>query len=213
AADCDVADLRRDPLVMLAGSVFVQRFTGEVERGEKRAKVQVSAAEKSYARALYDFREAQGVPQYPNANSTMRLSYGKVTPLASADGVHYDSRSTIAGYGEKFDPGQYEYRVDDRLRMLLASEDWGRWGEKGKLYVDFLTDNDITGGNSGSPVLDGRGRLIGLAFDGNRESMAGDVWFHPGLSRTVCVDIRYVMWIIEKYAGADWLLDEIRFEK
>lgn len=213
AADCAVADLRRDPLVTLAGSVFVQRFTGEVERAEKGAKVPVSATERRYAHALYDFREAQGVPQYPNANSTMRLSYGKVTPLAAADGVHYDSRSTIAGYVEKFDPGQYEYRVDDRLRTLLTSEDWGRWGEKGKLYVDFLTDNDITGGNSGSPVLDGRGRLIGLAFDGNRESMAGDVWFHPGLSRTVCVDIRYVMWVIEKYAGADWLLDEIRFEK
>ncbi len=76
-----------------------------------------------------------------------------------------------------------------------------------------MTDNDITGGKSGSPVLDGRGRLIGLAFDGNRESMAGDVWFHPDLARTVCVDIRYVMWIIDKYAEADWLLDEMKFEK
>lgn len=211
--DRAVAELRRDPLVVLAGSVFVQRFTGAVERAEKRTKVRVNAMEKRYAQALYDFREAQGIPQYPNANSTMRLSYGKVKPLASADGVHYDSRSTIAGYGEKADPGQYEYRVDDRMRMLLTTEDWGRWGEKGRLYVNFLTDNDITGGNSGSPVLDGRGRLIGLAFDGNRESMAGDVWFHPELSRTVCVDIRFVMWVIEKYAGADGLLEEIRFEK
>ena len=133
--------------------------------------------------------------------------------MASADGVRYDSRSTVAGYQEKYDPAQYEYRVDERMRSLIEAKDWGRWGEKGVLYVDFLTDNDITGGNSGSPVLDGRGRLIGLAFDGNRESMAGDVWFHPELSRTVCVDIRYVMWVIEKYAGAGWLLDEMRFEK
>ena len=79
--------------------------------------------------------------------------------------------------------------------------------------MNFLTNHDITGGNSGSPVLDARGRLVGLAFDGNRESMAGDVWFHPELAKTVCVDIRYVMWVIEKYAGAGWLLEEMTFEK
>ena len=99
------------------------------------------------------------------------------------------------------------------MRSLIAKKDWGRWGEKGQLYVNFLTNNDITGGNSGSPVLDGRGRLIGLAFDGNRESMANDAWFHPELSKTVCVDIRFVMWIIQKYAGADYLLEEMQFGK
>lgn len=213
SSDRSVEELRRDPLIVLAGSVTVQRFTGEVACAEKRAGVAVGAAERRYARTLYDFREAQGIPQYPNANSTMRLTYGKVLPLDPSDGVHYDARSTIAGYLEKCDPEQYEYRVDERMRELIDARDWGRWGEKGEMYVNFLTDNDITGGNSGSPVLDGRGRLIGLAFDGNRESMAGDVWFHPELSRTVCVDIRYVMWVMEKYAGAGSLLDEIRFEK
>ena len=158
-------------------------------------------------------RQSEGIAQYPNANSTMRLTYGSVVPLNPSDGVHYDSRSTITGYMEKYNPDEYEFRVDDRMKRLIAAEDWGRWGEKGTLCVNFLTDNDITGGNSGSPVLDGRGRLIGLAFDGNRESMAGDVWFHPDLARTVCVDIRYVMWIIDKYAEADWLLDEMKFEK
>ena len=93
--------------------------------------------------------------------------------------MHYDSRSTIAGYMEKYNPDEYEYRVDDRMRRLIAKRDWGRWGENDTLYVNFLTDNDITGGNSGSPVLDGKGHLIGLAFDGNRESMAGDVWSIP----------------------------------
>lgn len=211
--DRSVAQIRRDPLVALTESVPVQRFTGGVDRAEKRARVKVGKAEASYAEALYDFRAAQGVPQYPNANSTMRLSYGTVLPLSPADGVHYDARSTAAGYLEKYDPEVYEWRVDERMRQLLRAKDWGRWGEKGTLYVNFLTDNDITGGNSGSPVLDGRGRLVGLAFDGNRESMAGDVWFHPELARTVSVDIRYVMWVIEKYAGADWLLREMRFEK
>lgn len=211
AADRTVAELRCDPLVALAGSVFVQRFTGEVERAEKGAGVRVSQTESLYARALYDFREAQGKAQYPNANSTMRLTYGKVVPLAPSDAVHCDARSTIRGYAEKYDPARYDFRVDDRMRGLVAAGEWGRWGEKGELYVNFLTDNDITGGNSGSPVLDGRGRLVGLAFDGNRESMAGDLYFHPDYARTVCVDIRFVMWVIEHYAGAGRLLDEIAF--
>ena len=208
-----VAEMRRDPLVRLTESVRVQRFTGGVDKAERRVRAQVGKAESRYAGLLYDFRASEGIAQYPNANSTMRLTYGSVVPLNPSDGVHYDSRSTIAGYMEKYNPDEYEFRVDDRMKRLIAAEDWGRWGEKGTLYVNFLTDNDITGGNSGSPVLDGRGRLIGLAFDGNRESMAGDVWFHPDLARTVCVDIRYVMWIIDKYAEADWLLDEMKFEK
>lgn len=208
-----VAEIRCDPLVRLAESVRVQRFTGSVDKAEKRARAQVNKGESRYADVLYDFRASEGIVQYPNANSTMRLTYGNVEPLNPSDGVHYDSRSTIAGYLEKYNPDQYEYRVDKHMRRLIETKDWGRWGEKGTLYVNFLTNNDITGGNSGSPVLDGKGQLVGLAFDGNRESMAGDIWFHPKLARTVCVDIRYVMWIIEKYADAGWLLDEMKFEK
>lgn len=208
-----IAEIRRDPLVALTESVRVQRFTGGVDKAEKHVRAHVGRGEGRYAEALYDFRASEGVAQYPNANSTMRLTYGNVEALDPSDGVHYDSRSTIAGYLEKYNPDEYEYRVDDRMRALIAAKDWGRWGEDGTLYVNFLTNNDITGGNSGSPVLDGRGRLIGLAFDGNRESMAGDVWFHPELARTVCVDIRYVMWVIDKYAGAGWLLDEMKFAK
>lgn len=232
-----VEEILRDPLVALTESVPVQTFTRCVDRaeaksccgwGEGRGKGHgagqgkgrnkmggnyLARLESAYASVLYDFRASEGKLQYPNANSTMRLTYGTVGPVSPADGIHYDSRSTTAGYLEKYNPGQYEYRVDDRLRQLLAARDWGRWGEKGILYVDYLTNHDITGGNSGSPVLDARGRLVGLAFDGNRESMAGDVWFHPELAKTVCVDIRYVMWVIEKYAGATWLLDELKFEK
>lgn len=208
-----IREMRRDPLVRLTESVRVQRFTGGVDKAEKHARARVGKDENRYADALYAFRASQGIEQYPNANSTMRLSYGTVKPLSPSDAVHNDARSTIAGYLEKCNPDDYEYRVDDRMRGLIASRDWGRWGEKGTLFVNFLTDNDITGGNSGSPVLDGRGQLVGLAFDGNRESMAGDVWFHPELARTVAVDIRYVMWVIEKYAGADWLLDEMQFAK
>lgn len=211
AQDRSVAEIRRDPLVALAESVRVQTFTHGVERAEKHARTDLRRREADYATLLYDFRAAQDIPQYPNANSTMRLSYGTVQPLSPSDGVHYDARSTVAGYVDKYDPERYEYRVDARMRELIAAKAWGRWGEKGTLYVNFLSNNDITGGNSGSPVLDGRGRLVGLAFDGNRESMAGDVWFHPSLARTVSVDIRFVMWVIGQYAGAEWLLEEMTF--
>ena len=213
ARNRSVAEIRRDPLVALTESVRVQRFSGEVDRAEKRACARVGRTEARYAEALYAFREAEGEAQYPNANSTMRLSYGTVEPVSPMDGVHYDARSTVRGYVEKYNPAQYEFRVDERMRQLIEARAWGRWGEKGELYVNFLTDNDITGGNSGSPVLDARGRLVGLAFDGNRESMAADLYFQPDHARTVCVDIRFVLWVIEHYAGAGYLLDELRFAK
>ena len=208
-----VAEIRRDPMVALTESVTVQRFTGGVDKAEKRGRARVGRSESRYADVLYDFRASEGLAQYPNANSTMRLTYGSVQPLNPSDGVHYDSRSTIAGYMEKYNPDEYEYRVDDRMRRLIAKRDWGRWGENDTLYVNFLTDNDITGGNSGSPVLDGKGHLIGLAFDGNRESMSGDIYFHPTNFKTVCVDIRFVLWIMDKYAGAGKLIDEMRLVK
>ena len=217
AQNRSVSEIRRDPLVRLTESVRIDRFTRGVDRAEKAAGYDVGKLESRYHQALYAFREAQGRPQYPNANSTMRLTYGRVRNVNPSDGVHCDARSTATGYMEKYDPSRYEFRVDDRMRGLLTAGDWGRWGERNKkerttlLPVNFLTDNDITGGNSGSPVLDARGRLIGLAFDGNRESMACDLWFQPDYARTVCVDIRFVMWVIEHYAGADHLLDEIAF--
>lgn len=213
-------ELRRDPLVALAYSVGFQRFAAAVRDAEQRAGVDVGRAEARFREAQYAWREATGRAQYPDANSTLRLTYGRVCPLAPRDGVLYDFCSTVKGYEEKADSTNYDFRVDGRMRSLIAARDWGRWGEGGEggekggggeLRVDFLSDNDITGGNSGSPVLNGRGELVGLAFDGNRESMAGDLWFHPEQSRTVSVDIRYVMWVIEKYAGAGCLLDEIRF--
>ena len=166
-----------------------------------------------YTHAIYEMRESEGTPQYPDANSTMRLTYGTVGPVSPKDAVHYDSRSTIDGYLEKYNPDDYEFRVDDRMSSLIRSKDWGRWGENGRLYVNFLTNNDITGGNSGSPVLNARGDVIGLAFDGNRESMSGDIYFHPTNFKTVCVDIRFVLWIMDKYAGAGKLIDEMRLVK
>lgn len=212
AEACTVDELLRDPLVALAGSVSIQQFARIVQEAERQAGEEVDSLENRYRRLQYAFREAAGRPQYPDANSTMRLTFGRVKGLAPADGVHCSWRSTPRGYVEKHDPESYDFRVDDRMRGMIDRCEWGRWcPRRGDMTVNFLTDNDITGGNSGSPVLNGRGELVGLAFDGNRESMAGDLWFHPEEARTVSVDIRFVMWVIEKYAGAEGLLSEIRF--
>ena len=147
---------------------------------------------------------------YPNANSTMRLSYGKVLDYYPADAVHYDYVSHLSGVMDKEDPNNDEFIVPKKLKELYEAKDFGRYGTKdGRLVVCFLTDNDITGGNSGSPVINGDGHLIGVAFDGNWEAMSGDIAFEQKLQRTINADIRYVLFIIDKYAGATNLIDEM----
>ena len=151
---------------------------------------------------------------YPDANSTMRLTYGTVGDYYPADAVHYDFITTANGILEKYDPSNPEFVLPERLIELIDAEDFGQWtNENGELVVCFISNNDITGGNSGSPVLNANGDLIGLAFDGNWEAMSGDIAFEPELQRTISVDIRYVMFIIDKYAGATNLIEEIDFVK
>ena len=206
-------EILSDPMAAMANSVSSRRFAEKLKQAEETSGIDADKEELRYTHAIYEMRESEGTPQYPDANSTMRLTYGTVGPVSPKDAVHYDSRSTIDGYLEKYNPDDYEFRVDDRMSSLIRSKDWGRWGENGRLYVNFLTNNDITGGNSGSPVLNARGDVIGLAFDGNRESMSGDIYFHPTNFKTVCVDIRFVLWIMDKYAGAGKLIDEMRLVK
>ena len=149
---------------------------------------------------------------YPDANSTMRLSYGTVGDYDPADAVHYDFVTTSDGILQKKDNSNPEFVVDGTLETLLRKRDFGRYADdEGDLVLCFISNNDITGGNSGSPVLNGNGDLIGLAFDGNWEAMSGDIAFEPELQRTISVDIRYVMWVIDKMAGAQNLIDEIDF--
>lgn len=164
---------------------------------------------RQYTQALYDMREDKKIPQYPDANSTMRLTYGTVGGISPSDGIRYASQTTIQGYLDKCDQSDYEFQVRPEMLQLIKEKNWGKWGSKGTLPVNFLTNHDITGGNSGSPVLNGKGQLVGLAFDGNREGMAGDVYFHPELAKTVCVDIRFVLWLVEKYGNAGYLLKEM----
>ena len=151
---------------------------------------------------------------YPDANSTMRMSYGSVQDYQPADAVHYDYVCTANGILQKYVPGDYEFDAPKGLIDLIEKKDFGVYADdNGELIVCFLSTNDITGGNSGSPIMNAKGELLGLAFDGNWEAMSGDVNFEPKLQRTINVDIRYVLFIIDKYAGATNLIDELDIHK
>jgi hypothetical protein len=149
---------------------------------------------------------------YPDANSTIRLTYGKVGGYKVGDKV-YDFTTDLESLIKKEDPKNEEFTVPERLKELYNKKDYGQYGENGKMTVCFITNNDITGGNSGSPVLNGKGELIGIAFDGNWESLSSDIAFDKNLQKTINVDIRYVLFIIDKYAGAKNLIDEMTIVK
>lgn len=144
----------------------------------------------------------------PNANSTIRLTYGKVGSYKPRDAVFYDYYTTLAGVIEKEGPKGGEFEVPERLKELYARKDFAPYGD-GNLNVNFITDNDITGGNSGSGVINAEGHLVGTAFDGNSEAMSGDIDFEENLQRCINLDTRYMLWIVDKYAGAKNLINEM----
>ena len=147
---------------------------------------------------------------YPDANSTMRLTYGSVQPYKPADALFADYYTTLQGVMEKEDSTNEEFIVPAKLKQLYQQKDFGKYADKGTMRVCFISTQDITGGNSGSPVLNGSGQLTGLAFDGNSEAMSSDIKYDVNLQRTICVDIRYVLFVVDKYAGAGYLLDEMK---
>lgn len=153
-------------------------------------------------------------PAYPDANFTMRLTYGSVKGYEPADAVYYNYLTTLKGVMEKEDPNNWEFVVPEKLKELYAKKDFGMYADKsGKMPVNFIFNGDITGGNSGSPVINGKGELIGTAFDGNWEAMSGDIAFEPELQRCINVDIRYTLFIIDKFAGATRLINEMTIVK
>ncbi len=170
-------------------------------RDQIEAGVSKNSLEKEFKDAVYRMKLSRKEPMYPDANSTMRITYGKVRPLQPRDAISIAARTRSEGILEKYNADDYEFTLKADFRELL---------EKNRnIPVNFLTDNDITGGNSGSPVLNARGELVGLAFDGNKESLAGDTYFVEAMNRCICVDIRYVLWILRTYAHMDPLLVEI----
>ena len=173
---------------------------------------ELALASQKFTAGLLEWEK--GKPSYPDANFTMRLTYGTVLPYSPKDGISYWYYTTAAGLIQKEDPNNYEFRLPSAAKQAILSKDYGRWADAdGTLHTCFLTNNDITGGNSGSPVLDADGNLIGLAFDGNWESMSSDVMFEPDLQRCICVDIRYVLWTVEKLGGASNIVNEITYVK
>lgn len=163
---------------------------------------------KTYVRGLAEMKQPE--PSYPDANFTIRLTYGTVKSYSPRDGVHYDYYTTTNGVLEKDDPTTREFNVPEKLRELLKAGDFGRYAlPNGDMPVCFLTTNDITGGNSGSPVLNANGELIGCAFDGNWESLSGDINFDDNLQRCINLDVRYVLFILDKLGGCGHLIDEM----
>lgn len=199
-------DLSNDPAILLKDKVkeaatnLLNAYTNEAQ--------ELSNCSKKYAAALLEWQKDK--PSYPDANFTCRLTYGTVKGYEPKDGVIYKYYTTLKGVIEKEDPDNYEFRVPSKVKELYQNKDYGIYADaEGNLRTCFLTNLDITGGNSGSPVLDADGNLIGLAFDGNWEAMSGDVIFEPELQRCICVDIRYVLFMMDKFGGAGYLLNEM----
>lgn len=201
----DAEVLKSDPLYVECKEIndySETTFAGMKKYNELRKEL-----DKIYVRGLcemYDWTKS------PDANFTLRMTYGHVKDLQPRDAVHYDWRTVLDGMFEKESKTESDYFINERLRKLYEAKDFGRYArEDGKLPTCFLSDNDITGGNSGSGVLNAKGELIGLAFDGNIESLSSDLKFNPQLQRCINVDIRYVMFIIDKFGGSTYVLDEL----
>ena len=191
--------------IMKDASVLYKELNAKV----KPLKEEYRKGHRLYIAGLMEMQPERAF--YPDANFTLRLTYGTILPYSPADGVEYRYYTTIAGVVAKEDPkNPVDFTVDERLKQLYAEKNWGGYEDKdGTLHTCFLSTNDITGGNSGSPIMNSKGELIGLAFDGNWEAMSGDIAFEPNVQRTINVDVRYVLWCIDTLGGAGWLLDEM----
>ena len=202
--------LEKDPAFQAASSVFATMPIIGNETNKTSESLQ--KGRRLFVAGLMEMNP--GYKFYPDANSTMRLTYGTVGGYIPRDGVEYDYYTTLKGYIEKEIPGDDEFDVPARLKELYLANDFGDYADAdGILRTCFTTNNDITGGNSGSPVINGKGELIGIAFDGNWEAMSGDLAFEPELQKCICVDIRFVLWTIDKFAGATNLIDEMTIVK
>jgi hypothetical protein len=160
-------------------------------------------------------KKNEGKLMYPDANSTQRITYGQVKAYQPKDAVAFNYYTTAEGLLEKYKAGDAEFDLQPNILDLLRNKDYGDYADKklGTLVTCFITNNDITGGNSGSPVINGNGELIGAAFDGNWEAMSGDISFDQKYKRTIVADVRYIMWVLDKVLGGHAIMDEINFKK
>ena len=182
-------------------------FYDKIEPNFQRINIELAAVQKQYMKALMDvFPDSRF---FPDANSTLRVNYGMVQGYSPKDGVYYTDKTYLKGVMEKYVPGDYEFDVPEKLQELYETKDYGQYAENGKMPVNYLSTNHMTGGNSGSPIIDAHGNMIGLAFDTTWEGVMSDLYFDAEIVRSISVDIRYVLFIIDKFAGAQNLIDEM----
>lgn len=200
--------LKNDPMVQYAKSVKEgYKAMDEAMKAETNA---YNRAHKTWVAGMLALKQKEGKAIYPDANSTLRLTYGKIGSYEPADGKEYLYYTTLKGVMEKEDPNNPEFVVSPKLKELYEKKDFGPYAmPDGRMPVCFVTATDNTGGNSGSPVFNAKGELIGVGFDRNYEGLTGDIAYNPQLQRAACVDIRYVLFVIDKYAGAKHLIDEM----
>lgn len=202
--------LMKDPIAKFIDDMY-DTYLKTARDSRTAANAQIRELSKTLVAGLMEMEPEKSF--YPDANSTIRLTYGNVESYVPKDAISYKHFTTIEGIMEKEDPNDDEFIVPEGLMELFEKKDFGNYGSNGTLPVCFITNNDITGGNSGSPVIDGSGNLIGIAFDGNWEAMTGDLVYDKEYKRCINVDIRYVMFIIDKYAGAQNIIDEMKIVK
>lgn len=208
----DMKKLAKDPVV-IAGNGAYEKYIEIRSMIPKESTEGLQRGIRNFTDGILQINKNRKLMS-PDANSTIRLTYGNVKAYEPRDAVAYSYYTTLKGVIEKEDPTNSEFIVPERLKNLYAAKDFGPYANsKGELVTCFVTNNDITGGNSGSPVLDAEGNLIGLAFDGNSEAMSGDIDFEENLQRCICLDSRYFLWVIDKYAGAKNLIDEMTIVK
>jgi hypothetical protein len=198
--------LRNDPVVSLYNNFYMKR---EMDVSPKLNEVTAALTEdmKIYMAGLMEMKKGQAF--YPDANLTLRVSYGKVEGYEPRDGVVYKHYTTLSGIMQKDNPAIYDYDVPDRLKELYRTKDFGKYAVDGDVPVCFTASNHTTGGNSGSPVVNGNGELIGVNFDRCWEGTMSDIMFDPDMCRNIAIDIRYALFLIDKFAGAGYLLDEM----
>ena len=204
--------LTNDLMVQYAHSVKEgYKATSDAMKAETNS---YNLAHKTWVAGMLDLKKSEGTPVYPDANSTLRLTYGKIGSYSPADGKEYLYYTTLKGVMEKEDPENPEFVVPAKLKELYETKDFGPYArEDGQMPICFATATDNTGGNSGSPVFNSKGELIGTGFDRNYEGLTGDIAYQPSLQRAACVDIRYTLFIIDKYAGAGHLVKEMTIIK
>lgn len=205
----DTAILHKD-VAWITANAFNTHFNNNYANAFMDFQTQNTWLGKIYLKGVMEMNGTKKM--YPDANFSMRTSFGDVKSYQPRDGVNYSSVCTMSGVLQKYKPGDYEFDLPKNLVELAQKKDYGQYVDKATkdLIVSFITTNDITGGNSGSPVMNAKGELIGLAFDGNYEALSHKIAFDKDLNRTICVDVRYVLWVIDKLGGATNIIKELK---